>query len=227
MNQTPQNKPSRTNDHEKCALLLVDVQNDFMPGGALEVANGDEIIPVISQLITLPFDFILASKDWHPKNHVSFAHTHHKKPGEVITVGSIDQILWPIHCVENTPGAEFYPGWNTAPIQKIFFKGTDPEIDSYSAFFDNGRNKSTGLADYLKKNKIKKIFIAGLTTEYCVKYSAIDAISLGFDVYVIADACRGVNLHPNDAKNSLKAMEQAGSIVISSDEVEKWMRKKR
>lgn len=223
MNQT---KSKLTNNHEKCALLLVDIQNDFMPGGALEVANGDEIIPVISHLITLPFDFILASKDWHPKNHVSFANTHKKKPGEVITVGSIDQILWPVHCVENTRGSEFYPGWDTAPIHKTFFKGTDPEIDSYSTFFDNGRNKSTGLALYLKKNQVKRIFIAGLATDYCVKYSAIDAISLGFDVYVISDACRGVNLQPNDSKNALKAMEQAGSIIVSSAEVEKWIQKR-
>lgn len=220
-------KAAKTNNGEQglTALLLVDIQNDFMPGGALEVQKGDQIIPAVKRLIELPFEVILASKDWHPSNHISFAATHHKQAGEVITVEGIEQILWPVHCVHDTAGSDFYPGWNTDRVHKVFHKGTDPEIDSYSAFFDNSRNKSTGLGEYLKKKGIKTLFLAGLTTEYCVKYSAIDAISMGLQVYVVADACKGVNLRPNDSKNALREMEAAGVLVVSTDEAVRLIKK--
>lgn len=209
------------------ALLLVDIQNDFMPGGALEVIDGDQIIPAVSHLIQLPFETIIASKDWHPKNHVSFAATHKKHVGDILEKEQVKQILWPVHCVENTPGSEFYPGWDTEKVHKIFHKGTNPQIDSYSAFYDNERIKSTGLGDYLLKHDVTRIFIAGLTTEYCVKYSALDAISMGFHVYVVADACRGVNLHPNDSKKALKEMEAFGAVIVTSDQVKKLLAKKK
>ena len=224
MQQSGKRKSIANNPSSVNALLLVDIQNDFMPGGALEVSNGHLIIPAVSKLIELPFATIIASKDWHPRNHISFAATHKKKIGDIIEVEGIKQILWPVHCVQDTPGAEFFPGWDTHKVQKIFHKGTDPTIDSYSAFFDNSRKKSTGLGEYLRKKGVDSLFIAGLATDYCVKYSAFDAISMGLNVYVISDACKGVNLKSNDCKNALREMETAGALVISSDDVAALMK---
>lgn len=201
------------------ALLLVDLENDFFPQGALGVKEGDKILPVINQLLELPFDCIVGSKDFHPADHVSFAATHHKKPGERVKVKGREQILWPVHCVQGTPGAEFYPGWDNTKIEKIFFKGTDKGIDSYSAFFDNNREKSTGLDEYLKKRKVDTLYIAGLTTEYCVKYSTLDAIDLGLEVYVVVDGCKGVNLQKNDAENALREIEEMGGRLVHGKDI--------
>lgn len=201
------------------ALLLVDLENDFFPGGALGVKGGDEILPVVNHLLTLPFDCIVGSKDYHPAGHVSFAATHHKKPGERVQVKGREQILWPVHCVQGTPGVEFHPGWDSTKIEKVFFKGTDEGIDSYSAFFDNNREKSTGLDEYLKKKKVDTLYIAGLTTEYCVKYSSLDAMGLGFKVYVVVDGCKGVNLKKDDAENALREIESKGAVLVHGKEV--------
>jgi nicotinamidase/pyrazinamidase len=197
------------------ALLLVDIQNDFMPGGSLPVPEGDRILPLVQEIVHYPFDIIIATKDWHPIDHRSFAVNHNQKPGSHIQLAGLDQILWPSHCVQGTIGADFSHGWDTTCIDKVVYKGTDPFIDSYSAFFDNGHRKSTELELFLKEKGIKKLFFAGLATDYCVKYSVLDALRLGFKSYVIMESCRGINLHPHDIENSLVEMNQAGAILIS------------
>jgi nicotinamidase/pyrazinamidase len=198
------------------ALILVDVQNDFMPGGALAVPYSDEIISLINQLIQVPFDYIVATKDWHPTHHKSFAINHAKQPGEHVQLIGIDQILWPSHCIQYTTGAEFAPGWDTTLVDKIVYKVIDPDIDSYSTFFDNGHLRSTGLENELRAKNIQTIYIAGLATDYCVKFSVMDALHLGFKVYVITDACRGVNLKPQDSTEAFDFMRQAGAHLIST-----------
>lgn len=201
------------------ALLLVDLQNDFMPGGALAVKNGDEVLPVVKKLMELPFDKILASRDWHPDNHVSFAKNHQLPVGSVIEVDGISQILWPVHCVQESSGAQFHKNFDSRRVEAIFSKGVDPLIDSYSAFFDNEKKRSTGLDAYLKEHSIDTLYIAGLTTEYCVKYSVLDARQLGLNTYVIVDGCRGIDLHLNDSKKAWIEMVEAGAHLINLSEV--------
>ncbi len=201
------------------ALLVVDVQNDFLPGGSLAVADGDKVIPHINRLLAMNFDLIVASKDWHPPYHGSFAKTHGKKVGEHLNIKGIDQILWPVHCVQKTHGAAFSSQLKQEFIQKVFHKGTDPDFDSYSAFFDNGHKKSTGLGDYLKEQKVTDLYIAGLTTDYCVKYSVLDAAQLGFQVHVIIDACRPVNLHPEDEADAIAEMRAVGAEITTLNAV--------
>lgn len=197
------------------ALLLVDLQNDFLPGGALPVLHGDEIIPIIQEIIHYPFDLIVATKDWHPSNHGSFANNHvDKKIGEHINLVGIDQVLWPAHCVQGTWGSEFAPGWESTEIDRVFYKGTDPNIDSYSIFYDNSERRTTGLENYLREKSIKEVYVAGLATDYCVKYSVLDAIRLGFQPYVIVDACRGINLDENDTHKALQVMQMAGAVLL-------------
>lgn len=201
------------------ALILVDIQNDFLPGGALGVPEGDKIIPEVNQLLQKNFDVIVATKDWHPKDHGSFASVHHKQPGEKIDLYGLEQILWPEHCVQGTRGSEFGSGWDTDKIEKIFYKGTDKTIDSYSTFFDNGHRKSTGLEQYLKDKGVNDIYIAGLTTEYCVAYSALDARKLGFNVFVVVDACKPVNLQKDDEQRALNQIRAAGGHLIRSESI--------
>ncbi|MFI0435336.1 MAG: bifunctional nicotinamidase/pyrazinamidase [Parachlamydiaceae bacterium] len=198
------------------ALLLVDLQHDFLPGGALGVNNGGAIIPLINEMIHYPFDLIVATKDWHPADHRSFASHHQgKKPGDIIHLGGIEQILWPDHCLQGAEGSEFAPGWDTTKIDKVIYKGTDPFIDSYSSFYDNGHRKQTGLENYLREKGVQQLFIAGLATDYCVKYSVLDALKLGFRTYVIVDACRGVNLDPQDSEKALQDMRKGGAVLLS------------
>src|SRR5262245_10541052 len=180
----------------KSALLLVDLQNDFLPGGALGVPQGDEVIPIANRL-SRHFDLVIATQDWHPANHGSFAASHPgRRPGDRIQLAGLEQILWPTHCVQGSRGAEFAPGLDTTKFARVFHKGTDSLLDSYSAIFDNARRKSTGLDAYLSEQGITDVYIAGLATDYCVKYTAHDARELGFHTHVIGDACRGVNLRP-------------------------------
>lgn len=198
------------------ALIITDVQNDFVPGGTLAVRGGDEVVPVINRLQQL-FEIVVATQDWHPPDHGSFAGNHPgKKPGEIIQLGGLTQILWPAHCVQNTPGAAFLSTLDTERISKVFQKGTDPEIDSYSGFFDNGHKKETGLGAHLKARSVDEVYIVGLTTDYCVKFTAIDAVTLGFRTHVIADACRGVNLNPGDVTRALEEMKLAGVMILHS-----------
>lgn len=185
-----------------------------MPGGALAVPQGNEVIPLINQLQTA-FDTIIATKDWHPAHHGSFAINHPgSNAGDIIELDGIQQILWPVHCVQNTSGAAFAAGLNTDKIQKIFYKGTEANIDSYSAFYDNGHRQATGLADYLQQRKIEQLYLCGVATDYCVKYSALDACQLGFKTYLYAAACRGVNLQPDDSHLAIEEMRDAGVIII-------------
>jgi nicotinamidase/pyrazinamidase len=201
----------------KRALILVDLQNDFVPGGALAVAEGDKVVPVANRLQNA-FDLIVATQDWHPRNHGSFASQHPgKKPGDVIDLNGIPQVLWPDHCVQGSKGAEFHPQLDTRRIAGIFQKGTDPAIDSYSGFYDNGHRRGTGLAEYLRAENVTDIYVAGLATDYCVEYTALDGRKLGLNVFVIEDACRGVNLEPNDSADALDQMRANGVHVVTSD----------
>ena len=199
------------------ALLIVDVQNDFLPGGALQVPEGDEIIPVINN-IQKYFRLIVGTRDWHPVNHGSFASNHDgKKPGDVIRLNGLSQILWPDHCVQGSPGAEMSPLLNQALINNVIFKGSDPDIDSYSAFYDNGHLKETGLHAYLKRNGISTLYVSGLAADYCVYYTVKDAILLGYETYLVTDATRGVNLHADDTKKAFDDLQRLGAKLVTSE----------
>jgi nicotinamidase/pyrazinamidase len=203
------------------ALIVVDIQNDFLPGGALGVREGDQVIPVINRLMGL-FTLVVATQDWHPADHGSFAANHPgRKPGDIVTLGGLPQILWPVHCVQGTKGAELSPLLVKDPVRAIFQKGVDPNIDSYSAIFDNARRRSTGLSEFLIKEGVKEIFIAGLALDYCVKFTALDGVSLGFETWAIWDASRAVNLDPSDGERAIAEMEAAGAKIVKSDEIAK------
>jgi nicotinamidase/pyrazinamidase len=201
------------------ALILTDIQNDFCPGGALAVAGGDEGIPLANRLHER-FDLVVATQDWHPADHGSFAANHPgAKPGDVILLDGLEQILWPAHCVQNTPGAELHPALDRTRIARMFHKGTDPRIDSYSAFFDNGHRKATGLGDWLKAHGVTSVYLCGLTIDYCVKFSAMDAAHLGFQTHVIPDACRPVNLKPGDEERAIEEMQRHGIRMVEAREI--------
>jgi len=198
------------------ALILVDLQNDFLPGGAMAVPEGDQLIPVANRVQAL-FDVVVASQDWHPADHGSFAVSHPgREPGDQIELAGLPQILWPTHCVQDSPGARLAPGLETSRIDRIFYKGSDPQIDSYSCFHDNGRRQSTGLAEYLRDQGIDTVFILGLATDYCVKFSVLDAVDLGFAVHLVLDGCRGIDLEPGDVDRALAEMREAGATLVSS-----------
>ncbi|HXI71467.1 MAG TPA: bifunctional nicotinamidase/pyrazinamidase [Verrucomicrobiae bacterium] len=200
-------------------LILVDIQTDFLPGGALAVPDGDAIIPVINGLQAV-FPLVVATQDWHPADHGSFAANHPgKNVFEQIDLNGLPQTLWPVHCVQGTPGAELAPGLQRERIAKIFTKGTDTDIDSYSGLFDNGQRKSTGLGEWLKAQGVTEVFVCGLATDYCVKFTALDAAQMGFKTYFIEDASRGVNLQPNDVKNAVAEMNRAGITICRSREL--------
>jgi nicotinamidase/pyrazinamidase len=201
------------------ALIIVDLQNDFLPGGALPVPQGDEVIPLANEL-QRRFEVVLATQDWHPPDHGSFAANHPgKKPGDRIILDGIEQILWPVHCVQNTHGAEFAPSFDTSRIAHVFHKGIDPLIDSYSTFFDNAHRRHTGLADYLKTRSIKDIYLMGLALDYCVKYSALDARRLGLNAHVILDGCRGIELEAGDIDRALDEIKCAGTTILKSSDL--------
>lgn len=199
------------------ALIVVDIQNDFLPGGALAVNNGDEIIPVVNKLQQCGyFDLIIATQDWHPEDHGSFASNHSgKKPFEMTKLSGLEQILWPDHCVQETKGAEFSKHLQTKQIEAIFRKGMDKNIDSYSGFFDNGKLKDTGLGAYLKGRAIDELFVAGLAGDFCVYYTAMDAIDSGLSTKLIEDATRPIDADKfEEAKKNL--IKKGGRIVGSS-----------
>jgi nicotinamidase/pyrazinamidase len=181
------------------ALLLVDIQNDFVPGGALAVPKGAEVVPVANRLIAdfqRHADLIVATQDWHPANHSSFIET------------------WPPHCVQNTHGAEFVAGLNVAAINKVVRKGTDPAIDSYSGFFDNDHKKQTELADILRDAGVNTVYILGLATDYCVKFTALDARKLGLATHLVREGCRAINLQPTDEQQAIAEMRAAGVTIV-------------
>ncbi len=201
------------------ALILVDIQNDFCPGGALPVPEGDKIVPVVNELMP-HFDLVVATQDWHPRDHGSFAANHSgKKPGDVVELNGLQQILWPAHCVQGSPGAAFRKGLDLSRVDKIVQKGTDPGVDSYSGFFDNGGRKATGLGDYLKERGVSDVYVCGLATDYCVKFTALDAVKLGFRTWVVEDACRGVELRPGDVGKAKRQMRSRGVTVIASESI--------
>ena len=200
-------------------LILVDIQNDFLLGGSLAVPEGDKIIPVANRL-QAAFPLVVATQDWHPLNHGSFAANHPgRKPFEQIELNGLPQTLWPIHCVQGTRGAELAKDLQRERITKIFHKGTDAGIDSYSGLYDNGHRKSTGLGEWLKAKGVTEVFVCGLATDYCVKFTALDAAQLGFKTYFIEDASRGVNLQPDGVKNSIAEMKRAGIGICHSSEL--------
>jgi len=192
------------------ALILVDIQNDFLPGGALAVPRGDEVVPVANELMTL-YGLVVATQDWHPADHRSFASQHAgQRIGEVIELHGLPQVLWPDHCVQGTRGAEFATGLNFANVPHVIRKGTDREVDSYSGFFDNARRHATGLEALLRDQQVEEVHVLGLATDYCVRATALDAADLGFRVTLIARGCRGVELSPGDCQRAIEAMQAAG-----------------
>jgi len=195
------------------ALILVDIQNDFLPSGALAVPHGDEVIAVANEQQTR-FDLIVATQDWHPADHQSFAANHvGKQIGDLVSVNGVPQILWPVHCVQETHGADFGAALKIERWARVFQKGVDREIDSYSGFFDNGHAKDTGLASWLRQQGVDSVSVLGLATDYCVKFTALDAVSLGFRTHVVLDGCRGVNLRPDDSQRAVEEMKAAGVFV--------------
>jgi nicotinamidase/pyrazinamidase len=201
------------------ALLIIDVQNDFLPGGTLAVSSGDQIIPLVN-LIQSKFDFIVASQDFHPADHKSFAANNPgQKVGDIIDLKGLNQFLWPVHCVQGTGGADFSKALIQENWNKIFQKGMNPEVDSYSGFFDNAKRGDTGLSKFLKKNKIERVFICGLALDYCVKFTALDALNEGFETFLITDATRPVNVKPTDGENSLRELAAEGIKLITSKEL--------
>lgn len=200
---------------QQSALLLVDLQNDFCPGGLFAVPAGDSIIPIANTLQTF-VPLVIATQDWHPQDHLSFAENHPGKAiGDTVMLDGIPQTLWPVHCVQGTQGAEFHPDLNRARIQHVVHKGTDKTVDSYSAFFDNAHKRTTGLHDYLQSKNITNLYILGLTTEYCVKYSVLDALQLGYQITVIEDACKGIGLRANDIADAVADMKAAGATFLT------------
>jgi nicotinamidase/pyrazinamidase len=201
------------------ALIMVDLQNDFLPGGALEVREGDGVIPVINS-IQHHFEWVVATRDWHPAGHGSFASSHPGTlPGEIISLNGLDQILWPDHCIQGNSGADIASALDKSRINAYIFKGTEPSLDSYSTFFDNAHRRETGLATFLRDREIQELYLCGLATDYCVKYSALDALMCGFRVWVIADATCAVNLKADDGERSLAEMRDAGAIICTSHEI--------
>lgn len=201
------------------ALLIIDLQNDFLPGGALPVSEGDTIIPVINRL-QKKFDLVIATRDWHPANHSSFASNHkNRKVGETLLINDLNQILWPDHCIQGSPGAELSPLLDQTLIQRVFFKGNDSGIDSYSAFFDNGHQKDTGLHQYLKNKGVTDLYVTGLAADVCVYYTVKDALSLGYHTWLVTDATLGVNLKATDTEVAFKDMADSGAQLISSEKL--------
>jgi nicotinamidase/pyrazinamidase len=201
------------------ALIIIDVQNDFLPGGALAVPDGDAVVPVINRIVDR-FELVVATQDWHPPGHGSFAASHPgKRPGDVIDLHGLSQVLWPTHCVRGTPGAALAPALCGDRIEAIFRKGTDAAIDSYSGLFDNGHRKRTGLADYLRGRGVTAVAVCGLATDYCVKFTALDAVAEGFAVTLVEDGCRGVDLRPGDIDAALQLIRRAGIGVVPSEAV--------
>lgn len=198
------------------ALVVVDLQNDFMPGGALPVPDGDAVVEVANALMPR-FALVVASQDWHPADHASFASNHPgAEPGDVIRLGGVEQVLWPDHCVQGTPGASFHSALDVAYIDHVVRKGADPAVDSYSAFFDNDRARDTGLGRFLEERGVDEVVVMGLATDYCVRFTVLDAVGLGFGVTVVTDGCRAVDLEPGDGERALEAMRSAGAVLVRS-----------
>jgi nicotinamidase/pyrazinamidase len=200
-------------DFAKTALIVVDVQNDFCPGGALAVAGGDDIVPVINAMIP-NYGACVLTQDWHPRDHTSFASQHNgKAPFDMVQVAYGDQVLWPDHCVQGSAGAAFHEGLNTDAADLVIRKGFRRDIDSYSAFFENDQTTATGLDGYLRTRGISSVVLTGLATDFCVFYSAMDAVKLGFDVHLAISACRGIDMD-GSLDDALAKMRAAGVVFL-------------
>lgn len=200
------------------ALLLVDLQNDFCAGGALAVAGGDSTVDIANALIEwckARGDAVVASQDWHPANHGSFASQQNVEPYAEGLLDGLPQTFWPDHCVQNTEGAALHPLLQAKAIDAVFNKGENPAIDSYSAFFDNGHRQKTQLDDWLRHHNVSELIVLGLATDYCVKFTVLDALTLGYSVNVITDGCRGVNLHAQDSAQAFMEMAAAGATLYT------------
>lgn len=198
------------------ALLVVDVQNDFCPGGSLAVESGDEVVGIINRIMP-GFPRVIATQDWHPPDHVSFASSHPgRRPLDVVDAGGIEQVLWPDHCVRASAGAELHPRLDAGRIGLLLRKGMRRELDSYSAFFENDHRTDTGLRHLLAGMKVRELFVCGLATDYCVRASTLDAARLGYRVTLVADACRGVDFPNGNVERALADMRKAGVRVVDS-----------
>jgi len=196
-------------------LLIVDVQNDFCLGGALAIKDGDKVVPLVNQLRP-HFERVILTQDWHPANHLSFAENHPgKKAGDIVDLEGAPQILWPSHCVQGSAGAQFHKDLVIQSEDLIFKKGTDQNLDSYSAFYDNQRRKSTGLGEYLRRIGCREITICGLATDYCVRYTVLDALAEEFKVNVVTEACRGVDLNDGDSARAIEEMKEQGARIAT------------
>ena len=196
------------------ALIVVDVQNDFCPGGSLAVRDGEQVVPFINS-VRGQFPLTVFTQDWHPKNHKSFASNNPgAEVGTVIRQTGGDQIMWPDHCVQHTPGAEFRAGLDIRPGDRVFHKGELEAVDSYSGFLDNDRRHETGLREFLQEKEVDEVSIAGLATDYCVKFTVLDALGFGFRVNVFRQGCRAVNLNPGDEERAYREMEAAGAVLV-------------
>ena len=203
----------------KKALLVIDIQNDFCKGGSLAVPSASEIIPIANELISkfhASGDLVVATMDWHPADHGSFASNSGGKIGELGNLEGIPQVWWPDHCVQGTPGAELHP--DLKKMKNIVYKGSNPKIDSYSGFF-NASKDETDLDKFLRQMGVDTLYILGLATDYCVKFTVLDALDLGYQVYVVTNACRGVNLDPNDSETALEDMKKKGAKLIESTSI--------
>lgn len=199
------------------ALIVVDVQNDFIPGGALAVPEGDQVVPIINRLMPR-FELVVATQDWHPADHRSFASQHTgRRPGDSIDLDGLPQILWPDHCVQYAPGASFAAGLDVYHFDYIVRKGTDSAIDSYSGFFDNGRRRQTDLDVYLRAHGVDEVVVCGLATDYCVLFTALDALQLGYRTTVVEDASRAVNLNAGDGEAALQRLREQGAHIVSAE----------
>lgn len=200
-------------------LLVIDVQNDFCPGGALAVPDGDSIIPVINSLIP-NFDAVIQTQDWHPEGHHSFATSHKgKDPYDTVEMDYGTQVLWPDHCVQGTHGSEFHPDLNTTKTEVIIRKGFRKEIDSYSTFYENDQKTPTGLIGYLQERNITELYVVGLATDFCVKWSVIDGLKENFKVHIIEDAVKGIDID-GSVEQAWKEMKNAGAEITSSDKIQ-------
>ena len=196
-------------------LIIIDLQNDFIPGGALEVPGGDRIIPVINRLLE-KFELVIATQDWHPENHMSFASNHQgKKPFDTIKWKGMDQILWPDHCIQNSPGAEFHTELDARKVEAIFRKGMDKNIDSYSGFYDNGHEKNTGLTGYLRERNAGELYFCGLAADVCVNFSIQDALKEEFSATLIEDATSPIDA--DEFEKIKKELTSRGCAIKSSD----------
>ena len=205
----------KINFNMKKALIVVDMQNDFCKGGSLEVVGSESIIPYINCLMeNKKYDEIIFTQDFHPKEHKSFASNHGKNVGEVICFNGITQVLWADHCIQETFGAEIYSEIDKKYATKFIQKGMNPDIDSYSAFFDNQHLADTGLADYLRNRGIKELEVVGLALDYCVKYTCLDAVKMGFKTALHFKGTRAVNLNPDDAKNTIFELLESGISIL-------------